>query len=92
VRDREHPPKVDAEHEVPQLLVGVDEIREPIGAGVVDEHVDLAERLDGGCDSRAHRVRVRDVKRAREPVQLPRDRASPLLVEIADRHARALRG
>ena len=41
----QHAAQVDREHEVPQLLVGVDEEREAIGAGVVDEHVDRAERL-----------------------------------------------
>ena len=92
VRDREHAAQVDAQHEIPQALVGVDEVGEPVGAGVVDEHIDLAERLDSGGDTGAHRAGVGHVEGAGEPVELAGDRAGALQVEVPDRHARAFRG
>ncbi len=44
----------------------------------------------GGGDRGAHRAGVGHVERAREPVELAGDLTGALLVDVADRHARAL--
>ncbi len=88
MRDGEHAAQVDAEHEVPQALVAVDEVGEQVGAGVVDKHVHGAELLLDRGDRGAHRGGVGHVERAAEAVELRRDLAGAVLVDVADRHAR----
>ena len=59
MRAGQHAAEVHAEDEVPQVLVGVDEEREAVGARVVDEHVDRADRLGGRAHGRLHGRRCR---------------------------------
>ena len=88
--DGQRAAQVDAEHEVPQLLVGVDEEREAVGPGVVDEHVDRAEAALDLADGRAHRRRIRHVQPAAEAVELASHLPGLGLRDVADRHARPL--
>jgi hypothetical protein len=73
-------------------VVGVHEVGEAVGARVVDEHVDLAERAHDLPHGRPDRGRVGGVARPCEPVQLARHGARALLVDIADRDPRPLGG
>ena len=78
VRDGDRAAQVDAEDEVPQRLVGVDEEGEAVGAGVVDEHVDRAELALGlRRPPDRHRRRVGDVelRRARPSISPATSRA-----------------
>ena len=74
VRDGEDAAEVDAEDEVPQLRVGVDEEREAVGARVVDEDVDRPERVGG---RRHGRGRPRPCRRRRAPSRSRRSRRRP---------------
>lgn len=88
--DREHAPEVDPEHEVPQAGVGFHEEREEVRAGVVDEHVDRPQPILRGGHGGRDRVEVGHVHAQADPVELPRNRAGALLVEIPHRHPRPL--
>ncbi len=86
MRDGEYAAQVDAEHEVPQALVAVDEVGEQVGAGVVDEHIHRAELLLDRGDGGAHRGRVGHVHGAPKPVDLTRKLARATLVDVANPH------
>ena len=90
--DGERAAQVDAQHEVPQARVGLDEEGEEIGAGVVDEHVDRAERLADLGDRGGDGLHVGDVHAHGVPFQLGGNGAGALLVEVGDRHARTFGG
>jgi len=90
VRDGQRAAQVDAQHEVPQPRVGLDEEGEEIGASVVDEHVDRSERLADLGDGRVYRRGVCDVHQHGLPIELGSDSAASLLIQVRDRHASAL--
>jgi hypothetical protein len=92
VRDRDRAAQVDADHVVPQRLVGVDEEREAVGARVVDEHVERPERVLGNRHPGTRGGSVGDVHLHRDAVDLAGHVARTGLVEVGHRHPRALGG
>ena len=61
LRADDHAPGVDADDLVEVLLVDVHEVRGPVHPGVVEDHVERAERLDRRPDHRPHLRAIRDV-------------------------------
>ena len=89
MRAGEDSAQVHAEHEVPQLLVCVDEEREAVGARVVDEDRDRPELLDRRGDTGAHRAGVEHVDPDGEPVDLCSDDARAVDIDVGHGDPRA---
>ena len=80
---------------IPVLLVVLEQRLVDDDAGIVDEHVDAAERLRGPVDAVAHRAAVRHVEADgdRFPalgLDLARERFEPVHAPSGERHPRSL--
>ena len=73
----QHALQVHAEHEVPELRVGVDEEREAVGPGVVDEHVDRPDLRGAARSPRGRRRRRSRPSRPPSPSISPATSRAP---------------
>src|SRR5215208_2455702 len=89
LRAHDHAPRVHADDLVEVVLVDLHEVPRPVHASVVEDHVELAERVDGGSDHGAHLVPIGHVDSRRASGAAVgndrvRDRLRAVRIEIGD--------